>query len=238
MAKEKAYNPRLHQRLVSLIQTAERETLYSFLNSQSHSSFRSIGTILSVHILPDLKEDDYWRLFADFCVYNSKAFLVTFLKAAPARMSKGGFSLGHPGFKLLSAYWNEHDRLLDKQKFFLHAFPLLACPEQADYLLHSLELTHPETVLSLLLRCETTPLFGFVLFQTLRRMEHNKALLYRCCSFLMKRGDSLSFNLVSFFKVYFDLPELNGTFSLSLESYQLSYVEQSYKAFVAMLQSI
>lgn len=238
MARERAYNPVLHQRLSALIQAADREALLFFLDSLSHSSFRTVGSILSAQILPGLSEDRYWALFYDLCRYNSKAFLITFLKAAPARLSAGGFRLDHPGFQQVCAYWNEHLCDIDKRKFFLNVFPLLTRQDQAEALIHALAFARAEDLLELLLRCDITVLGGFVLFQTLRQLEHEKELLHRCCVFLMRRGDSLSFNLVSFFKSYFDLSDLKGTFSLRLSSYQLGYVERSFDAFANMLQSI
>ncbi len=238
MAKERAYNPILHKRLSALIDAADWNALLSFLDSLSHSSFRSVGSILSVHILPGLDEDKYWDLFYELCRYNSKAFLVTFLKAAPARLSVGGFCLDHAGFQQVCAYWNDCQCDIDKRKFFLYVFPLLTQPEQAEVLIRSLAFQRAEDILELLLRCEMTVLGGFVLFQTLRQLEHEKELLCRCCVFLMKRGDSLSFNLVSFFKSYFDLSQLKGTFSLHLSTYQLGYVERSFDAFANMLQSM
>lgn len=238
MARERAYNPILHKRLAALIHAADRDALLSFLDSLSHSAFRTACVVLSGHILPELPEDQYWALCGDLCRYNSKAFLVTFLKVVPARLAAGRFHLDHPGFRNLSAYWNEHECAIDKRKFFLYVFPFLTRPEQAEELIRGLDLGRPEALLEQLLRCETTVLGGFVLFQTLRRLEHDKPLLQRCCVFLMKRGDSLSFNLASFFKSYFDLSELKGTFSLQLASYQLGYIERSFEAFASMLKSM
>lgn len=238
MAKDRQYNPILHKRLTALIQAADRSALLSFLDSLSHSSFRTVGTILSGHILPFLPEDRYWTLFYDLCVYNAKAFLVTFLKAVPVRLAAEDFHLEHPGFLRLCAYWRDQQSAVDRRKFFLYVFPLLSRPEQAESLICGLDLTHPADLLELLLRCESTVLGGFVLFQTLRRLEYDRDLLYRCCAFLMKRGDSFSFNLASFFKTYFDLAELKGTFSLNLASYQLGYIERSFDAFSSMLQSM
>lgn len=238
MARERVYNPVLCKRLVALIHAADRDALLSFLDSLSHSSFRAVGSILSDQILPELTENQYWNLFYDLCRYNSKAFLVTFLKAIPMRLSKEAFHLEHPGFHHLCVYWNRESCVIDKRKFFLYVFPLLTRQEQAELLVCELALIHPEDLLELLLRCESTPLVGFVLFQTLRRLEHERELLYRCCAFLMKRGDSFSFNLASFFKAYFDLSDLKGTFSLRIEPYQLGNIERSFDAFVRLLQSM
>lgn len=238
MARERVYNPILHKRLVALIHAADRDALLSFLDSLSHSAFRTAGAVLSAHILPTLSEDRYWALCDDLCRYNSKAFLVTFLKVVPERLAADTFHLDHPAFRKLCAYWKEHGCTIDRRKFFLYVFPYLNRPDQAESLIQALGYDSPEELLELLLRCQTTVLGGFVLFQTLRRMEHDKPLLQRCCVFLMKRGDSLSFNLASFFKAYFDLSELKGTFSLQLASYQLGYIERSFEAFANMLKSM
>ena len=54
----------------------------------------------------------------------------------------------------------------------------------------------------------------------------------------MRKGDALSFNLASVAKVYFDLPQVKGTFSLKLDPYQLGRLEMSYASFRRVMQSI
>ena len=52
---------------------------------------------------------------------------------------------------------------------------------------------------------------------------------------LMKKEDSLAFNFVSLMKVYFDLPEIKGTFSLRLNPYEIGRAEASFDSFVKIL---
>ena len=72
----------------------------------------------------------------------------------------------------------------------------------------------------------------------MRQVEHDRDLLARCCRVLMKRGDALSFNLASVAKVYFDLPQVKGTFSLSLSPFQLGWLETSFENFKKVMQGI
>ena len=67
-------------------------------------------------------------------------------------------------------------------------------------------------------------------------MEHDKPLLIRTCHFLMKRGDGLSFSMASLLRLSFGFEEVRGTFSLSLEPYQLARIEQNYEAFLQTIK--
>ena len=69
-------------------------------------------------------------------------------------------------------------------------------------------------------------------------MEGNRDQLVKCCNRLLERGDDRSFNLVSIVKHYFDLPEVKGVFSLRVQPYQLSRLDNSYQGFVQMMTSI
>jgi len=74
------------------------------------------------------------------------------------------------------------------------------------------------------------PVF-YVLFHTLKYVEHDRSILIRTVYFLMKRGDDRSFNFASLLRSYFGLEEVKGTFSLKIEPYQLARLEGSYEAF-------
>ena len=82
---------------------------------------------------------------------------------------------------------------------------------------------------------------AFVLLRTLRFEEHDSYYLTSVCRQLMHRAstlshstgqaDSLSFNMASLLRTYFDLPDLRGTFSLTLEPYELSRLDTDFDVF-------
>lgn len=241
MVNERHYNPVIHTRLLALCQQADSSELLDYLDSLSHASFRTAGYILGERVLPQVTLDRFWSLFYVLLVYHAKAFLMTLLKSVLIRQQMRCESmetfLNHPGFLVVSNYLNSNDKTVDKKKILQTLLPVVERPEQGEFLLKRLQVTASEARLEVLLR-PTGLCAAFLLFQTLRKLEHERSLLVRCCVFLMKRGDALSFNLVSLLKSYFDLPEVKGCFSLHLNPYELSRLESSYEVFEKVMSDL
>jgi hypothetical protein len=70
----------------------------------------------------------------------------------------------------------------------------------------------------------------------LRRAADNQPLLRAACLAIMKKNDDMSFNMASLLRSYFDLNDIKSTFSLQIEPYELSYIEQSYDNFEHILK--
>ena len=83
---------------------------------------------------------------------------------------------------------------------------------------------------------ESTPYAYYVLFNVLRRAADNRQLLVAACQAIMRKNDDMSFNMASLLRSYFDLNEIKSTFSLQIEPYELSYIEQSYDNFMHVLK--
>ena len=113
--------------------------------------------------------------------------------------------------------------------------PLLSSPVDVERLLLQCGLQEYVDWIPYLLQVQSMPC-AYLLLKALRYVESDRALLIRTCHFLMKRGDSQSFNLASLLRLSFGLEEVRGTFSLSLEPYQLSRVEQNYDAFIQVMR--
>lgn len=236
MTVNKLYSAQLAARMAQHIETGNLEALDAFLHSLSRADFRRAGYMAAYHVLPTLDEDRYWLLFRHLVATDAKAWTGTLLVAARQRLHEGvPFSLEHPGFRAVADLLNAEDRAVDKDKMLHHLLPELQTPDEMQVLFDALHVEEPRRRLDCLLRCTSLPAY-YMLFQTFRRLEHDKVLLTRCCAFLMKKGDSLSFNLASVSKAYFDLSRLGGTFSLRLHPYELSCLEGSYDAFVKLLR--
>ena len=76
----------------------------------------------------------------------------------------------------------------------------------------------------------------FLLFNSLHFIDHDQPQLVRIATFLVKQGDGLSFNLASLMKTYFGLPRPLGTFSLSLQPYELARIAGSYDVFFRVMK--
>lgn len=212
MARVKLYNPVIKARLNCFFEAEDWDGLTSYLQGLSHADFRLAGNMIGELFMPSLPEDAFWMLFYRLLVYHAKAFLMTLLKSVPLRVKEKRFSLHHNGFLVVSNYMNTRGTAIDKKKMIRYLLTVLDDVNEIDYLLERLHVDTPKDRLELLLRSETMAGY-YVLFLAMRGLEHDKELLARCCCFLMKKGDTLSFNLASVAKVYFDLPQVRGTFS-------------------------
>ncbi len=228
MSTDKHFNPVINQRLRTIVVSGDLLLLPSYLDSLSNASFRTAGYILGEHIMPVVSNDDFWKLFMLLVRYNTKAFLVTCQKTLAERLSKDAISLHEEGFSLLCNLLSEN--IIDTQKTIQVLLPEMRSVEEVKFLFFSLKQSEPSQWIPFLLRCRT--IFSYyVLFSSLRYIEHDHDQLTRIAYFLMKNSDAMSFNLASLMKAYFGLSELKGTFSLTLKPFELARIETSFDAF-------
>lgn len=210
------------------------EGLRNYLTRLSHKDFQSAGQYIGCVLMPSVDENTFWTAFYCLVDYHSKAFLMTLLKSVPQRMAEGTFNLQHNGFIVLSNYLNTKHADIDKGKIIRFLLTVIQSVEDIEYLLIRLKVDSLKDRLDYLLRGSTLASY-YMLFKTLRELEHDRNILMRSAAFLMKKEDSLAFNFVSLMKVYFDLPEIKGTFSLRINPYEIGRAEASFDSFVKIL---
>lgn len=239
MVSGKYYNEVIQERLEAFVRTESWEGLTSYLDGLSHRDFRMAGFIMSERFMPRMDTPLFWNLFYALLAYDSKAFLMTMLKSVPLRRRQMGFSLcREDGYRRVAAYLNQCGTDIDRSKFISYMLGVFAEEvDELEFLLGSLHVDHPRERMHYLLRGEGLGCY-YLLFKAMRQTEHDRDLLTGCCRFLMRKGDALSFNLASVAKVYFDLPQVKGSFSLKLDPYQLGRLEMSYASFRRVMQSI
>ncbi len=238
MAEEKYYSPVVEARLKSCLEAMDWDGLAGYLSALSHKDFRMAGDIIGERLLPCVAPHVFWSAFHALLGYHAKAFLGTMLKAAQARSHTVGFTLQHGGFLLVAGYLNREGTDIDRLKFIRAMLRIFGeNVEELDYLFRSLHVEDGAARMDYLLQGSGTAC-AFLLFRAMRHAEHDHALLVRCCRLLMKKGDSLSFNLASLAKIYFDLPEVKGTFSLRVNPYQLGRLESSFEEFGKLVRGI
>lgn len=226
MGRDIHYNSVLEGRLRSFVDLNDIAGLCNYLDGLSNAQFRTSGYILGEVICLDVSEEAFWQLFYNLVSYNSKAFLITILKSLQERLQKGDVSLKDNGFSALCQILNP----IDIKKLLDFLLPLMKDDTEVNYLLEICNITDAAFRISLLIKVDTLPA-AYVLFSTLRYIEHDRTLLLKIARFLIKQSTPLSFNLASLIKVYFGLEEVQGTFSLQLLPYELARIEASYDAF-------
>ena len=115
------------------------------------------------------------------------------------------------------------------------ALPMLVSAQQIEALFQFAGFHDERECVAVLIK-ESTPYAYYVLFNVLRRAADNRQLLVAACQAIMRKNDDMSFNMASLLRSYFDLNEIKSTFSLQIEPYELSYIEQSYDNFMHVLK--
>lgn len=225
MIRDVHYSVQIDRRLAPFVVAEDFDGLVSLLNSFSNSQFRTAVYMLGERYSQELPAEGFWRLFSVLLQKDAKAFLVVMLKAMIERLENGDVSINDEGFKELCCMMNE----VDRQKTLHLLLPYLKDDVQVRGLFQCFSMEAQEWI-PYLIKVNTLPC-AFVLFSSLRYIEHERDYLVRVAYYLMKRGDGLSFNLASLMKAYFGLEELKGTFSLQLKPFELARLENSYKAF-------
>lgn len=230
---DKHYHPVVAARLRSLVAAHDWEGITTYLSGLSNAQFRTAGYLLAEAHLPTLAADELWPLVITLIRYNSRALLVTLLHPIATRLQSGSLSIEDTGFQTFAKSIAGGE--IDVQKSLLQLLPSLAEPEQVNRLFTLLDVEQGAPRIPYLLRTPTLAA-SYILLQSLRHVEHDRPLLIRTVYFLIKRGDALSYNLAALLRAIFGLEEVQGTFSLQVEPYQLARYESSYTAFCQALR--
>lgn len=231
------YAPVIRQQLEGYFASADWNGMTAYLDRLSHKDFRIAGQIIGTVCLPEADEDAFWSVFYHLLEYNARAFLGTILKSVPERIRKGSFTLRHPGFIVLSNRLMTKNAETDIRKLVSGLLGLLDNPDDISYLFQRFGVVTSRSKLDYLLRTDTLAAC-YMLFLTLRELEHDRDLIVKSARYLLKANGSYAFNMVSFLKAYFDLEEIKGTFSLRLKPYELGPLEASYPAFAKLIQKM
>ena len=226
MSADRHYSKTLELKLLQPLQAEDAEGLVRLLDSFSRSEQRTAGYMLGERLLLDCPTELYWKMTDALVRYDSRAYLITLMKTLLLRLEQGTAELSDTPFSLLAVTFNE----VERQKVALLLLPALKTPQLVEQLFSVLSIPKGREQMVYLVRVDTLPCL-FLLLRSLRYIEHDRMEVLKVARQLMKRGTGASFNLASIIKVAFGLDELQGTFSLRLQPYQISRLEQSYEAF-------
>ena len=232
MPRDKHYNPAIAHQLQAIIGERKWADLPPYLSTLTNAQFRTAGYLLGEHFAPGLSETDFWTLTETLVEADSRAFLVTMLKTMTQRLSQGTLHLHDKNALRLFHSMKGHP--VDVTKTLQKLLPELTKPEDIEFLLTQLGVDEGRHQVAALLRV-TTQAAGYVLCRKLRYVEHERDYLVRVATFLVKRGDGLGFNMASFLRAYYGLEEVKGTFSLTLQPYQLARIESSFEVFCQVM---
>lgn len=234
------YHPIIYTRLGQLFASADWDGLITYLDSLSNRHFRTAGYLIGERMLTDASPEVFWQVAQRLITWQPKAFTVTMAKAATPRFKANTLSLDDDGFMRLAEALKSDERLIDRQKLLFQWLPAVSQPATMERLFDMLGIHDSRRRVEFLLHTDGL-VAAFVLLRTLRFEEHDRDYLTTVCRQLIRRAstlshtqgkaDSLSFNLASLLRTYFDLPDIQGTFSLALQPYELSRLDTDFDTF-------
>lgn len=231
------YNPVIERCLALSIQHKEWMEIAGYMDRLSNADFRTACNILCERLLPTMESGAFWEMFSVLVPLNPKAYLVTFLKGASVIYKEQRLSFDNEYLREYGKGIVENGSQIDRDKFIVFMLPLFEQPNEIELVFSIFRIDIPSDKLAFLIRYNSIACY-YVLFRTLRLLEHDHAILENYCILLKKKGDRLSFNLASIIKCYFDLTSVKGTFSLQVCPYELNYLELSYGTFKQVLTRI
>lgn len=224
------HNPLLKSRLLAQMKSDSAEGLLQLLSSLSVAEFRTAGYLLAEEILPEMPSPRYWTYFCKIVPVNSKAYLGTFLKAAIKMYGVKRLTLDKSAISLFA----ENATLIDKRKTLDALMPVVRSTEEVRLLVYAFCNDCLEMAAPYLLKA-ATPVSYYYFFNMLREAEASPALLKNYIVTLIKHPNSMALNMACIIQRYFGLKEIPCNFSLRLESYELSRLEQGEEYFMKVL---
>lgn len=232
MVNVRRYNPVLKGRLQAIVSAGAEADIPAFFAALTNAERRTAGYLLAEELLPAMpREADFFRLLFAIVPGAPKMFLGTFLKAWCLRY--GMRTAGVEG--LCNAEAAGRFTEMDRRKTLEAVLPVLRTAGEVRILLQTFGGESVEYDARCLIAAGSACCY-YELFLLLRRTDDNRDFLRRCCLHLMRRGDSLSFNMACVVCQYFDVPDVPGTFSLRLRPYQLGRMDLSEEAFLKVLR--
>lgn len=241
------FHPIIYARLQQLFAAADWDALIAYLDSLSNAQFRTAGYLIGERLLAPLPPDVFWHVMLRLILWQPKAFTVTLAKAATPRLLDGSLSLNDAGFCRLTASLSSDQHLIDREKLLRQWLPDIQQPTMIEHLFDLLHVNDTHRRIEFLLHTNSLPA-AFVLLRTLRFEEHDRPYLTDVCQYIIRRAaqqdastthpDNYSFNLASLLRSFFDLPNIHGTFSLTIKPYELSRLDTDFEVFKRILTKV
>lgn len=216
------------EKLNAYVKNNSPEGMRDYLLTLSVSEFRAAGVVLADDVLPQVGDNSFWRYLMVVAGSNTKAYLGTFLKAAVKLYRTNKVTVSDDCLKSFADICTA----IDRRKCMEALLPQAKVVDDAQALVRLFCDNRLDLAAPFLIKARTAVSY-YVLFNMLKAAEADE--IRRYAIILMRQGDSLSFRLVSILEKYFDLHNLPGSFSLRLESYELSRLDGGYDAFVKIL---
>lgn len=216
--------------LKQYIEKEDWDGMAACFRQMSNSQFR-LAEGNARNVLMSLPNDRFWKAYLHLLMYRHQSFLAGILAIGHlARKDELDFCDDNA---LQLARWLNENHPEAIQKVVRMAVPLLTTESQYDGLLNLFGCASEIFCVSAFLHLDSA-LAYYMLFKSLKRVE-DIVLVRKCIVILVQKHNDLSYNMASILSTYFGVDMPTMTFSLHVEPYELSYLEQSFTNFNHML---
>ncbi len=163
---------------------------------------------------------------------------MTFLKAALQKYHAQTLDFENCHFVDFARITAGDNVSLDRQKTLKAILPVLRTPGEVQGVLDVFCGTDYERKLNYLVFADESMACYYVTFCLLRQIDHTPDLQVKMLRQIIRRSTPLAYNFVSIMRAYFGLEEIKGNYSLSLQPYELSRIENGYDAFLQVMNKI
>lgn len=212
--------------LKQLIEKEDWDGLKKNLDAMTNSQFRMAETNIRT-ILSSVSNALFWDAYLFLMKYRHQSF-ITCITSIRHLVKSGELDFSHESARELNVWLQEHSPE-SVHKIISMAIPLLTSEAQAEGLLHLFNRNADALCVPVLVR-QDTPLAYYMMFKALKQAD-SLELIRKCIVFLVQKHDDLSFNMASILKSYFGIDDINISFSLRVEPYELSHMDQSFANF-------
>lgn len=230
-----SFNPIVNRNLQVLANEGDWQKMASYLDGLTNSAFRAASDILAESILPQLAAEDYWECFNVIALSNTKAYLMTFMKAAVVKYIAGTLDFGDRRFVGFAQSTRGKETCLDRQKTLKKLLPVLATYTQIEDMLDAFCESDIDMKLKYLIQSDETKAGYYAMFKLLRMLDSTADVTKNYLLHILRRSTPMAFNFVSMMRDYFGIESLNAQYSLRLQPYELSRLETNYDEFAKSL---
>lgn len=235
---DKRYDPVIFSKLQGCAHAQDWQGMTAYLDTLSHSAFRTASYVLAERVLPSMEAEIYWACFRHVALTDTKAFLMTFIKAALQKYAASGLDFSNHHFLDFAHGTASHQVSLDRQKTLMAVLPVLHSHDEVQQMLTAFCRDDAEKKAGYLVRVDESGPCYYELFLALRQLDHSADKQVRLLLHVARRSTPLAFNFVSIMRAYFGIERLNGQFSLRLQPYELSRLENGYDGFMKVMNKI
>ena len=227
----------MENRMLHLAYQKDLSALGEYLLGMTNSAFRVASRLLSDNVLPQFAGEDFWRVFSYLSLLRPKAFLGTCLKASSALYVENKILFKGKALSAYALYLKEHSMNVDVCKFLKASVVLLREDGEFVGLWKMFGIEKAEERIEFMMY-GTSPALYYEIFKECKRLQDSHDFLRRLCYILIKKGDTMSFNLASIICAYFDINGVGAMFSLKIEPYKLNYLDASQCNFEKVITSL